>query len=297
MRADVLRAVAGRPVLATPVMREDEHPAMMAPTMVRSGPPTRSVARVADRPQRRNSVPIAIALTLLGVLAVAALAAGLYLARTPTTTVPGLDGKTQAQAEQILTEAKLKSSPNPTQIANCQPNSVINQSQQPKQGERVKEGSTVSYQVCIGPGQTTVPQLVGLSKDRAKVALDQAHLQASFVTVDSAEVANQVVDSNPKEGATVAQGSTVVVSLSLGNEAPMPDLSGLTRAGAEQKLNQSGFRNVKFGTIDVNDPDKVGKVVSQSVPANTPWKKDQQINVIIGQANAPTTPPVSPSHS
>src|SRR5438874_13309563 len=47
MRADILRAVAGRPVLATPVMREDERPVMMmAPPMVRQGPPTRPVARV-----------------------------------------------------------------------------------------------------------------------------------------------------------------------------------------------------------------------------------------------------------
>src|SRR5512133_1846727 len=35
MRADLLRAAAGRPVLATPVMREDERTAMIAPT----GPP------------------------------------------------------------------------------------------------------------------------------------------------------------------------------------------------------------------------------------------------------------------
>jgi serine/threonine-protein kinase len=299
MRADLLRAVAGRPVLATPVMREDDRMAtMMAPQMARTGQPTRPVARAGDRPPpRRSSVPIAIALTLLGVLAVAALAAGLYLARTPMTTVPGLDGKTQAQAEQALVEAKLKSSPINTQIANCQPGSVIPQSQDPKQGERVKEGSTVSYQVCIGPGQTSVPPLVGLSKEDAQRALTQAHLLASFVTVDSDRPANQVVDSNPKVGTAIAQGSTVTVSLSLGNQVPMPDLNGLTQAQADQKLRSVGFTNIKFGNVDTSNPDLVGKVVRQSVPANTPWKKDQQINVFIGQSTTPTEPPSSPPHS
>src|SRR6266545_3393010 len=47
MRADLLRAVAGRAVLATPVMREDERVTMLAPPMVRTMPPARQPSRVA----------------------------------------------------------------------------------------------------------------------------------------------------------------------------------------------------------------------------------------------------------
>src|SRR5436190_2388902 len=53
MRADVLRAAAGRPVMATPVMRDDERTAMIAPPPPRVGPATRPVARVAP-PRRRR---------------------------------------------------------------------------------------------------------------------------------------------------------------------------------------------------------------------------------------------------
>src|SRR5262245_54639337 len=89
MRADIMRAAAGRPVIATPVMSQDERTSMMAPPMVRIPPPARVPSRVAER-RRRSSAWVIVALTLLGVLAVAALTAGLYLGRTPTTRVPDL---------------------------------------------------------------------------------------------------------------------------------------------------------------------------------------------------------------
>src|SRR6266540_2975751 len=106
MRADLLRAVAGRAVLATPVMREDERVTMLAPPMVRTMPPARQPSRVAER-RRRSSAWVVVALALLGVLAVAALTAGLLLGRTPTTSVPDLKNMTLNEAKAALTQAKL----------------------------------------------------------------------------------------------------------------------------------------------------------------------------------------------
>src|SRR5262249_15141827 len=110
MRTDLLRAVAGRPVLATPVMSEDDRAAMMAPPPVRTAPISRAPSRAAER-RRRSSAWVVVALTLLGVLAVTALAAGLYLGRTPTTTVPDLSGRTLNDARRALTDAKLVPKP------------------------------------------------------------------------------------------------------------------------------------------------------------------------------------------
>ena len=79
MRADLLRAAAGRPVLATPVMTEDETTAMAAaaagyPTQ---GQQTRQIpARVGDPQPTQSSAWVIAALAALGVLAVIALVAG-----------------------------------------------------------------------------------------------------------------------------------------------------------------------------------------------------------------------------
>src|SRR3954469_10387831 len=75
MRADLLRAAAGRQVMATPVMTEDEMAAVMAAqSPYRPSPPaSRQPARAAQRQKRKNSTGIAVALTVLSLLAVAAL--------------------------------------------------------------------------------------------------------------------------------------------------------------------------------------------------------------------------------
>src|SRR6266508_1366113 len=83
MRADLLRAVAGRAVLATPVMREDERVTMLAPPMVRTMPPARQPSRVAER-RRRSSAWVVVALALLGVLAAAELYARFLLGPLPS---------------------------------------------------------------------------------------------------------------------------------------------------------------------------------------------------------------------
>src|SRR4051812_32237051 len=124
MRADLLRAAAGRPVLATPVMREADHTAMIASPSANRGASTQLTARVAPPPRRSNTW-IAVALTLLGALAVAALGIGLVVANRHGQTlvpVPDLKDRTAAEANQLLVNAKLKPvSSNITDPA-CKPN-------------------------------------------------------------------------------------------------------------------------------------------------------------------------------
>jgi serine/threonine-protein kinase len=86
MRADLLRAAAGRRVMATPVMSESETVAMAAAPTRQIGPATRQQmpARVGDPRARRRSPWVPAALAMLGVLAVVALVAGLLLYRDKT---------------------------------------------------------------------------------------------------------------------------------------------------------------------------------------------------------------------
>ncbi|GAB3949390.1 hypothetical protein GCM10027614_48140 [Micromonospora vulcania] len=109
MRADLLRAAAGRPVLATPVMREAETVAMAPTAGGGAGYPagggtqqTRQVpARVGDPRQRKASSWLIATFSAVGVLAVIALVAALLWNQQKDKdlkSVPTLAGKSQEAA-------------------------------------------------------------------------------------------------------------------------------------------------------------------------------------------------------
>jgi serine/threonine-protein kinase len=290
MRADLLRAAAGRPVMATPVMRDDERTAMIAsPPAGRSGPPTRPVARVAP-PPRRNNTWVAVALTLLGVLAVGALAVGLYVANHKTAVaVPDLQGRNPADAESLLTKAKLTPKPTEFHDPTCTQNTVADQT--PTANAQVEPGTVVQYRICLGPGQTRVPPLVNLSKDDAATQLNNAHLKAKFVEVDSDKDAGVVVSSNPATGATVQENTEVTVNISKGNRSKVPDVGGKSEAEAKAMINAAGFK-VNAVLQETKDPTQVGFVVGQNPDGNTfadPGKTT--VTIFVGKASAPQPPP------
>src|SRR6185369_5096920 len=131
MRADVMRAAAGRPVSAPPVMTEDELAAVMAAqqtTQYRPPPASRQPARANQRQKRKSSTGVVVALTVLGLLAVAALSIGLYLAnQDPLVPVPTLTGRTQNEAETALHQSNLTGDPRQGPTENCQAGTVLSQ--------------------------------------------------------------------------------------------------------------------------------------------------------------------------
>ncbi len=295
MRADLLRAAAGRPVLATPVMREEERTAMIAPPMARSGPPTGPVARVAP-PPRKSNVWIAVALTLLGVLAVAALGTGLYLSNRKTQIeVPNLQGRTGPDADALLRQLKLQPSPGQVNSASCEKGKV--QDQSPAARTQVNEGATVEYKICAGPNQVIVPPLAGLTKDQAQRALDGAHLRSRFTSVASDKPADQVISSNPKEGVAVDENTTVEVTISKGNLKKVPDLSGKTETEARQALRDNGFTGSVTATErDTNKQSDAGRVIGQDPAPGQSQDAAVKITIVIGRVATPTNPP-SPTPS
>ncbi len=295
MRADLLRAVAGRPVLATPVMRADERTAMIAsPTAImRNGVPTGPSARVAPPPRRKNNTWVAVALTLLGVLAVAALGIGLYVAshNKAQISVPDLKGRTGDEASRLLNQVKLRPSPTQFNDPNCQQNTVTDQT--PAAATKVDEGTTVAYRICLGPGETTVPPLVGLTRAAADQALKDKHLVAKFIDVNSDAAAGTVVDSNPKAGTTIKENQTVEVSISKGNQKKVPSVVGKSEADAKAAIAAAGFR-VNVVPDETTDTTKIGKVTNQDPDGGTiadPSKTT--VSIFVGKASTPTTPPTT----
>ena len=71
-----------------------------------------------------------------------------------------------------------------------------------------KDTEIILY-VSKGIGQTTMPKLVGLTKENAEKALAEAGLKGSVEEVNSEEPAGQVIAQETEEG-TVLQRTTTV---------------------------------------------------------------------------------------
>jgi eukaryotic-like serine/threonine-protein kinase len=299
MRADLLRAAAGRPVFAEPVLFD---PAAGATRPMR--PTTAGGRPMPGRPEpsRRKVSPWAIAgLSLLAVVAVVTLVVGLLLTREDTIAVPNLVGQTNTDARDLLTEAGLNPEGHSVQSEECAtPNKVT--SQTPGASAAVAPGTTVTYEFCVKPGEVEVPRVVGLPQETAEGMLTEVGLVPQIVLVDSSKPKDQVLEVNPVVGELVARDSTVTLKVSKGNYKAMPNVVGETEDGARAILRNAGFTEIQTVPQPVTDPTKDGIVQSQRPDANTDQDPTFQVTIYVGDytptqttTSPPTTTPPPPT--
>src|SRR5690606_25331037 len=218
MRADLLRAAAGRPVLATPVMRDAE-------TAVLGQEGRGEGARVGDPDRRRASTWVLVALAVLGVLAVVALIVGLVLSNRTSeepVVVPSLVGLTEQEAVAQLEELGLNAAPEPETGTDCEEGTVIGQN--PPEGQEVAVGDTVTLQICAGPAEVTVPQVIGLQEEDARAELERVNLVPAVEYVEDTAPEGEVVDASPAPGDTVREGDEITLEVSRGNLQAVPSV-------------------------------------------------------------------------
>jgi eukaryotic-like serine/threonine-protein kinase len=297
MRADLLRAAAGRPVYAEPVLRETE---LAHTTAMRSSGPARTAtgARVGQARRRRTSGWAIGALVALAVLAATAITAGLILVNQhKTVLVPRLVGQNREQAAVLLSSAGLKAQATARTGATCAVNTVLDQN--PAPNSRVNPDSTVEYFYCAGPAQVVVPPLVSLPKDNAEQQLKDKKLTWKEVPQHSDKAAGTVLAQDPAAGKTVAENTVVTLTVSLGDRRLMPNVSdgSLDENGAMAVLRNAGLTHVEAVPRDTNNPAEIGKVIGQDPDPNTLVNPNEQITIYVGKAPEPTGPPTSPPPS
>ncbi|MEU1687227.1 Stk1 family PASTA domain-containing Ser/Thr kinase [Micromonospora sp. NPDC005707] len=291
MRADLLRAAAGRPVLATPVMPAEET-MPMAPAAAGGGyqqtqvmgPQNRQQppARVGDARKRKSSAWVIATFAALGVLAVIALATALWLNQTGAekVSVPQLQGRTQAEAQAALTQAGLRFTPGePVQNTTCDRGTVVGQN--PAFGQRVDKNSVVSVQICGGPKQVTIPDgLVNSQFTNVRQQLEKLDLKVDSDDVDSSLPKGTVVDVDPQEGSTVSAGTEVKVKVSRGNVNEVPDVIGFPEDQAVRLLKNAGYQ---VRTLDGEEvtPDKAGKVSRQTPKGNQKLPRGERVTIYV----------------
>jgi serine/threonine-protein kinase len=131
-------------------------------------------------------------------------------------TIPSFDGFSYNDAKKVLEGKglKVKKAERDSTLAK---NQVINSD--PPAGETADFGSTVT--LLVSKGQSTVPNVVGLTKEEAIAKLQDADLKVSVVEDPASPVPqNQVAAQDKPEGTTVAPGTTVTITVSTNPAIP-----------------------------------------------------------------------------
>jgi len=304
MRADLIRAISGRPVLAEPVMLDDEVTTVLgggagagqtgaypATAGYPGGPDGLRPPQQAQRGRRWGWIVAGIIAVLL--VGLGAYALSRFLTSEPDeVAVPQLVGVQKADAERRLAAVGLRGEFSTQPSVTGQRGKVL--STDPEAGFQVKVGETVRVVVGGGPARIQLPDVRNQTFEDAARTLREAKLQVARDDVESDATEGIVVNTNPRPGTQLSEGQLVTLQVSTG-KTPLPDVTGKTDAEATAILNQAGWSNLRRVT-EVPDRDfEPGEVFRTDPTAGTAVPKDRTITLYIAKAKPTPSPTPSPT--
>ena len=296
-RDDLLRAFAGRPVAATPVLREQDATSLLMPD-----PGTALLPSVDDGPRRigRGAGYAGLLIAVLLVFGAAALIARSLTSNGDSDVVrmPDLLKLSEREARDAIERVGLevgevvKQPVDPSQKQTQPAGTVIDQD--PIGRVSVRTGSKVKLVVSTGVRRVRIPSVVGTLLNEARAQLADLQLQIARVdVVDGEKRENEVLVINPAPGTEVEAGSKVIVAVSSGKVA-VPDVVGLDEAAATDQLRQAGF-TVKVQK-EVRSDQPAGTVVRMAPGPRTKAKYGSEVVIVVAE-EPQASPSADPSPS
>lgn len=167
--------------------------------------------------------------------------------------------------------------------------------QEPSGGSKVQKGSDLWITVSMGPEPPVklMDNYIGVSAEQAYAALSGM----GFTVLTKNEVSyvyevGLVTRTDPASGAELAEGQTVYLYVSTGQEvieAKMPDVVGLEIGRAKEWLSEQGFTNVRAESVESSKPKD--QVVYQSVEKNKEIDVNSEIIIHYSQGPQETEEP------
>jgi eukaryotic-like serine/threonine-protein kinase len=300
MRADLERAAAGLPVAAaqdTSAATQLIAPATVAydqygGTVADLGP----VEEEAAEPESRGMSWGRLLLIALAILAVAGII-GYLLFRgedTQQVLVPDVVNEPREQAEQLITDRGLTVGDVTEEETDDEDavGTVLRQNPAPE--TRVDENSAVDLVVAVAPERVPVPDdLVGMSEDEAREAIEAVGLTVGSVTPEESEDAEpgEVLETNPESGEEVAVGSAIdLVVAQEPDTATVPSVIGRLLDAAQAAIEAEGLQ---LGNITRQASDEpVDTVLSTDPEGGTDVEAGSAVHVAI--SSGPSQTPVPP---
>jgi beta-lactam-binding protein with PASTA domain len=204
-------------------------------------------------------------------------------------TVPGVAGRKQDVAENMMEEAGFKTDVRREASDSVDEGRVI--STQPGENTQLQKGKTVVLIVSEGPEQVSVPDLVGDQEDDARSALADAGLKADVSEEESeSEDPGTVLRQDPGSGKQVDKGTAVsIVVAKAPPEVDVPDVVDQSEDDARQVLTDAGFKvRVRRETVDTLDQD--GTVIDQDPAGGEQLKQGSRVTIVVGRFEPPLNP-------
>lgn len=210
----------------------------------------------------------------------------------PEISMPDVEGRTEANARQILQEKgieniQITSNPHPS----VKQGLVV--SQDPKPDAKIKTTRTVTLSVSLGQDLREVPEVIGQTLYNARIGISVNELN---VTNPVQEIysddypAGVVVDQDPQAGAKLPKGSDVLLSVSKGPQPvsrQVPSLLGLTVEIAGGELEKLNLR-LDSNTGRATSTDYfAGQIISQNPTAGTGVREGTTVQVILSNGPGP----------
>jgi serine/threonine-protein kinase len=238
-------------------------------------------------------------LVLLGLLVIGAIAGAAYLLpsmfeeEVQRDQVPALVGLTEDQARLAIGEAGLSVGEVTRETSEDAPTDEVIR-QDPSRDVYVDPGSDVDIVVSLGKPEVQVPYVVGQPRAAARDALRAAGLKVTATEVESDEPKGQVISTEPAAGQSVAEGTTVTLSVSDGPES-VPDVRGLRQGEATRTLRQAGFE-VEVRTEGTSTEPK-GTVVDQFPSAGGEADRGDTVIIFVSAFEEPPPPEETPTET
>lgn len=215
-----------------------------------------------------------------------------FSAGPDTVAVPDLSGMTEDEASDELEKAKLTlGDVSQENSKGVEKDHVIKSD--PAEGQAVSEGSAVD--IVVSTGQVDLPNLLGMTEDKAKETITNLGLNSETSTEESDEKPGTVIRQSPQAG-SVPQGSGVSIVIAK-KKAPemttVPNVVGQTAADAQAAISGASL-NPQI-TFEPSDDVPNGTVISQD-PEGGEAEVGSNVAVVVSSGpEAEETPTGDPS--
>ncbi|MCL2526342.1 MAG: PASTA domain-containing protein [Coriobacteriia bacterium] len=191
--------------------------------------------------------------------------------------VPDLEGLTLAEARTAVAEYSFEIESTEENHDEVPAGQIISQS--PAAGEERAGGSTIRVIISAGVANVDVPNVRTMTRQQATTTLQNLGLRVNITERSSADVSEGVVmDQNPRQGASMARGSTVELTVSSGPELiAVPNVLNMSEDAATAAITSAGLR-VRV----INAAGEFGLVIAQDPRAGQRVAANTQITITVG---------------
>ncbi|MEU0453910.1 Stk1 family PASTA domain-containing Ser/Thr kinase [Streptomyces sp. NPDC006129] len=306
MRADIEACLDGQPVAATAAMGSvgyggypDDQPTTAlradsgagATSMLPPMNPDEGGYGYDDRPdrrrgQQRKSSTSTILLVVAGILVlVGAILIGRWAfsgdGGDSTFPAPNFVGETEQNARKLATNSDLELTFSKKPCDNQAKGNVC--SQDPKAGTDVQKGDTIALVVSTGAPKVTVPDVTGLTYEKAAAQLEDKGFNVEQKTEESDRTPGVVIKQNPDGDTEQEKGSTITLTVAKeAAKSTVPDVLGQSCDAAKQQMQASDLVG-NCTEVETDDDSQVGKVIQTTPQAGTSVEKNSSVNIQIGK--------------